>query len=121
MGNGEAKSPTLGRDRSNKLKEVLDGGGRGYPGNRRRGGAGWKTVDTCRNWREHVEQAEGKGPFSPHPAPRSCRTELEATCPCGAHRKPEEDGAWGGVPFPHLGRYRSPLSQPLHKAAGNSS
>lgn len=102
MGNGEAKSPTLGRDRSNKLKEVLDGGGRGYPGNRRRGGAGWKTVDTCRNWREHVEQAEGKGPFSPHPAPRSCRTELEATCPCGAHRKPEEDGAWGG-PFPSPG------------------
>lgn len=50
MGNGGAKSPTLGRDRSNKLKEVLDGGGRGYPGNRRKGSAGWKTVNTCRNW-----------------------------------------------------------------------
>lgn len=71
MGNGGAKSPALGRDRSNKLKEVLDGvdgGGRGYPGNRRRGGM-----------------------------------------------------ALAGRHLWELGCYRSPLSQPLHKAASDSS
>lgn len=48
MGNGGAKSPALGRDRSNKLKEVLDGvDGRRERVSRQpeegRDGAGWKT------------------------------------------------------------------------------
>lgn len=37
-------------------------------------------------------------PFRPHPAPRSCRTELAVSRPGGAHGKPEEDGeAWGSL------------------------